>query len=296
MRSYHEDVRNDATEFLLEHEEMIVAAIEAGADWDYNDIDDLDEEWHNDIVDRAYSLSDAVFVLENCDNQETDSGLWEGKSAEEAIPIQAAYSYSNDVWFEAKGLYEGIKERFEELMGEQEEPDEGALANPLAKQAFEEFRKEEEEEQNPPVEQGSDDEISLIRRWLRLNEQAGGLWGGYPAGSSYIDARCGTGQGMPEVKGFVDFDHEFARRVPWLAGKYKRDVQARLDCLIDKTRPNMPPEVAWGAVLLFSKDSEIVSGYNPSTYRESVIYAILCERRFSPEDIREMAEALKRRV
>ena len=51
-----------------------------------------------------------------------------------------------------------------------------------------------------------------------------GTRGSYPLGGSYIDARCGTGYGMPDQYEYVMTDRKVAKQLPHLAGKYRDDV------------------------------------------------------------------------
>lgn len=228
MVDYEKDVEDEAKGFLADYEDMIKQAIKEGKDFDRNDIDDLDTAFHENITDRAYSPEDAVFILEHCENEETDSGLWEGSDWRDELSARASYSFSNDVWFKCEEIYKQIKEEYEshlatpdteeEELPEEELPEEEQ--NKLLDRLFEEHTSTKLE----PVEKGSQEEKELIERWLRLNENAG-LWGGYPVGSSYIDARCGSGHGMPDVKDYVDFDRELAQRCPHLADKRKEAVK-----------------------------------------------------------------------
>lgn len=221
--NYDADVLKDAVDFLDNHSDEFKDAISNGLDFDLNDIDGLDEWFHEEITDRSYSLTDASYILENCDNEETDSGLWEGKSPTEAIPIMAAYSYANDVWFKCEELYNEIKDSYKEILAEPESEDmEPPTEEYAIERAWGDFRKEYIEIK--PIEKGSEEEQRLIKRWLDLNPKAG-LWGGYPVGNSYIDARCGSGHGMPEVKDYVDIDQEIAQKCPHLRGKNRHEME-----------------------------------------------------------------------
>lgn len=233
MTDYEKDVENEARDFLANHEEMIKDAIKDGKDFDRNDIDDLDSAFHEDITGRSYSPEDAVFILEHCDNEETDRGLWEGLDDwREELRARAAYSFSNDVWSKCEGLYNEMKEELERRRGERlaEKTPEGESMMDTEPEPGDEqvildgVFKEYTTTKLEPVAQGSQEEKELIERWLRLNEMAG-LWGGYPVGRSYIDARCGSGHGMPDIKDYVDFDREFAQQAPHLAGKRKEYVK-----------------------------------------------------------------------
>lgn len=215
--NYLKDVLGDAVSFLQDHEEAIKDAIVDDLDFDRNDINCLDEDFHLDITDRAYTLSDAAYIIENCENEETDSGLWENQQPEDAIKTKAAFSFSMDVWLKCEELYQEIQVRYDEI--EEEGTPEGGMVD-LAWQEF--------EEKYIKVETyvlGSPDEERTLKRWLDLNANAG-IWSGSPFGSSYIDTRCGSGHGMPVIKDFVDFDNQAAAKLPHLKGKYRSDIQA----------------------------------------------------------------------
>lgn len=277
---YDTEVDHEARDFLLDHEELIIQALKDDADWDYNDIDNLDSLWHETIVDRSYALDDAAYILENCENEETDSGIWDGQDAQGMMSARAAYSYSNDVWFRCEEMYNGIKERMQEIKDDDEDSEK--TDDDIVQEAFYEFRHEYEVTISP-VGKGGEDELDLIRQWLRMNEHAG-MRGGYPVGSSYIDARCGTGHGMPEVKDYVEFDHEFAQRVPWLSGKYKDVVQNRHDELVEKKRITTHVDYS----LLNSLDTKQLMSKLPKY--------ISGDKRLSLADIREIIQKLENAV
>ena len=232
MVDYDDEVLKDSVGFLIDHEEMIVKALAKGADFDYNEIDNLDSAWHENIVDRAYTSDDAAFVLDNCKEEESDTGLWDGKDAKEALQCQAAYSYSNDCWWKTKELYDEMKASLEEV---EETTARLGIGEVTAQGIFDEF-KENHSDELLPVEKDSEEEKSHVGQWLHLAEAAGGYWSGYPVGSAYIDARCGVGFGMPDILDFVRFDHLLAKRVPWLAGKRREEVRARRDELLETER------------------------------------------------------------
>jgi hypothetical protein len=280
---YDDEIEKEARDFIIEHEDMFVEALKNDSDWDYNDIDDLDSCWHDDIVDRAYTLDDAAYILDNCHEEETDSGLWDGRDAQEAMSARAAYSYANDVWFKAEEMYNEIKERMKELVDEDE--DEETSEEISSQTAFDEF-KNDNGYKIVPVEKGSEEEISLIRQWLLRNDRDAGMRGGYPVGGSYIDSRCGTGHGIPDVKDYVDFDHEFAQRVPWLSGKYKDVVQKRYDYLMDLNRTL--EEVHYSE--LDTMDTNVRS------LRSMISGKILVDCRLKVSDIREIIRDLERGV
>lgn len=277
---YRDEVDEEARNFLIENEEMFVKALQNDADFDYNDIDDLDAYWHESIVDRAYTVADAEYILDNCENEETDSGIWEGLDYRDEMSARAAFSYSNDVWFACATLYDEIKERMQELID-----DENMDADVAAEKAFNEF-KAENDIKVAPVEKGSEDELNLIRRWLRANKEDAGMRGGYPVGASYIDSRCGTGHGMMDVKEYVEFDHLFAQKVPWLSGKYKEVVQERHDELVEAKR--VIKDVHYSDIDKMDT--------NTRNLNEIIAHKILADGRLRLKDIRGIIENLERGV
>lgn len=237
---YEKDVEEDAYQFLIEHADDFKDALRDCVEFDRNDIRCLDDDWHYAIVDRGYSPADAVYILDHCENEETDSGLWEGLDDwRDQLSARAAWSYALDVWFKAEELYNGLKDEVEaaieeatETVEEADDTEEALIA--IIDRVYSSFIRGYELQ---PVVQGSPAESELITRWLHLNERAG-LWGGYPLGSSYIDARCGSGHGMPDIKEYVDFDHDIAEMCPWLRGMKKHDIAARLVTI------SQPPQAA----------------------------------------------------
>lgn len=108
MINYEAEVEREARKFLIKQEELVVEAVTEDADFDRNDLEKLDTAFHEDIVDRAYTIQDAAFVIENCTNEADDFG---GRSDfRDKITQIAAYSFGNDVWFECERIYKEIKE------------------------------------------------------------------------------------------------------------------------------------------------------------------------------------------
>lgn len=114
--SYERIIEKEAIDFIDEQSDMLIEGIKDGADFDRNEIDALDRAWHENITDRAYSDTDAKFILEESRNVEDDRGLWDGTDPEESLRIQAAYTFSNDVWFKAQELYDDIKATVEDAL------------------------------------------------------------------------------------------------------------------------------------------------------------------------------------
>ena len=78
--------------------------------WDY------DDRIHETIDGSSFAiymnLQDAAFVVENADNVETDSGLWEGQEPIDAIKTQAFFTMR---WEVTEKLDELLKELENEI-------------------------------------------------------------------------------------------------------------------------------------------------------------------------------------
>lgn len=224
MLIYSNEVQRTALSFIVDNKTIITAGLADNADFNRDEIESLDEAFHSSVVDVAYTLSDAAWVLDNCDNEEDDEGLWQGLSPQEAVKAQAAYSFANDVWTACEKIYNELLASVypEALEGEEDEDDEaiGAFSDDETKpvwiaQTWDSFVREHTA---IPVEPGSTEEAELLAEWMEKSTGAG-AWGGYPLGESYIDIRCGAGFGMPHVLSYVNLDHDTAARLPHLAGK-----------------------------------------------------------------------------
>lgn len=236
MVDYRKEVESEAKDFIDNHEDDIKESILEGN----TDIDDvkphggLYEDFREECQ-PSYDLEDAAFVIKNCDNEESDSGIWEGQEPEDAIISKAIYSFQNDVWEKIREIFEEMVSEYEnqiaDLEDEHSETEESETVEEDEEKAEEEkkkimdaiFKEYIQEKEVTPVEKGSEEEKELIERWFRMQKEAG-MWGGYPVGSSYIDARCGAMFTEENIKDFVDFDHELAKKVPHLSGKYKEAV------------------------------------------------------------------------
>lgn len=109
--NYREYVEKEAKSFVEEFEVDLVDEIKAGNDdardyvYDYR----LHEWVDNDFI--YVDLKDSAEILEQSDNVETDSGLWEGLEPEKAIEAQAFYTYRNDLGEEIMEKFKDILER-----------------------------------------------------------------------------------------------------------------------------------------------------------------------------------------
>lgn len=244
--NYRKDVTQTAIGFLEFHADDFKEAIMDCKEFERNNIRPLEESFHYYVTDRAYTPEDAIYILEHCENEETDSGRWEGlKDWRQELSTRAAYSYSLDVWFKTEEMYKELVDLYaeaqtkyvEERMNTHPELDEDDICegrndqdiiNAIWKNYFEEL-------EPTRVTPGSQEELELLEEWLSLNKNAG-MWGSYPLGDSYIDDRSGSGHGMPEIKDYVDFDHEVAMRLPHMVNKRRESVEQRIEELKEKVK------------------------------------------------------------
>jgi len=261
--NYDTEIENEAYAFLSELEDDIKAAILDEIE-DISEIDcsesgygEIRDAFHEQVVDRAYSIEDAAYVIAECTEEETDTGLWEGREMHEAMQTCAAFSFGNDVWARVEEMYTELYEAFEtsyivvdddgnrhdgcEDRDFSEEDDaEGYIANEVEPEdregleviegrgnVDELWQEYEAENTESTVATGGEEELQVLRQWVRLNMKAG-EWGGYPLGSVYIDARCAPGYSMPDVKDFYDYDVVARHKVPSMVGKYGDAVKERI--------------------------------------------------------------------
>jgi hypothetical protein len=174
----------------------------------------------------------------------------------------AAFSYGNDVWEELTEQYDNLKSEYTDALDricdahreemrndpvvikhvrecpgldidtfidETIELNDDDLKHRAAQNVITQFSMDHTIQ---PIDPVNSEAVYAIRRWLKLNSEAG-MWSGYPVGSSYIDARCGVGYGMPEIKNYVDFDQRISYMLPALRGKNKEFMQQHLKELVD---------------------------------------------------------------
>lgn len=243
MVNYEIEVDKEAADFIEETMDEFLEAMEN--DENYFIDGDVDDRFFECVTDRSYSLTDAAFVIENSNNVESDSGLWDGQDPAEALETQAAFTFSNDVRSQVEDIYEDVKTQYddeyqrvydelEEKHGDDDsntydddydpEDDARIAARMFAREYFDEAYGSG----SVVVLTQTGDKIRLLERYIRLGEGAS-LWNGYPCGSSYIDSRCGVGFGMPEIHDYVECDHEVAQAIPDVRGKNRHEIKAYLE-------------------------------------------------------------------
>lgn len=215
--NYEKVIEKDAKEFISEHiDEFVELLIER----EEEPSDELLYGTLEESLDRSYTPEDSIFILNNSENEETDSGLWAGVDDwRRELEIRAAYTYLNDVREEIRSI---CKEAYDEFIDTVDEDPEynGDKETERAKSILSSYVETKIER----VEPGSEREKEILSEWIRLNSNVGER-GGYPLGGSYIDSRCGVGFGMPDQYEYVQTDRMAAKQLPHLDGKYRNDVR-----------------------------------------------------------------------
>lgn len=289
MKPYDQEIEDEAIAFILDNKDAFLLAVMQGKEFDRNQISCLDSRFDEEIQDRSYCVDDAIYILQNCENE--DDGFGGHDNWQDDLIQRAACSFANDVWFKTEAHYNRIKDVFESLKADEEAGDDLTEAT----QAFNVWEDQYAPAPIKPLEKGSDDERLALGEWLWLNKDSAGMRGGYPLGSSYIDSRCGSGHGMPAVKEYVEYDHELAKKVPWLAGKRKMEVLSRFDELLDEHKRLARHAVKYRDIdKLFPPSCDItkVNEAHNCTYQDAISSTIWNDKRLSLADIREIARKL----
>ena len=113
---YTQRVYEEARDLILDNKDTFKQPMINNKSFSLDEIDSLDRLFHETVVDRDYNLKEALFIIINTENEETDEGLWEGLDWRETVSTIAAYSYGNDVWLNAEKLYNICKTRYEDLL------------------------------------------------------------------------------------------------------------------------------------------------------------------------------------
>jgi len=95
FENYYSFIRENAEDFVDEYYEDFLSNVCNGDTDSYGYIDN-DGKLH-DWIDAEISMRDAVEILEQSDNVETDRGLWEGLEPISAIGAMGFWTYKNDM-------------------------------------------------------------------------------------------------------------------------------------------------------------------------------------------------------
>ena len=131
--NYKKLVEEIATDFVEEYKQELTEIIKENKDktsdyifdeaiyqkWDLNDKihEWIDTAWYGILRDDAFNgfnteFLTCAFIIEQSENTETDTGLWESQEPQEAIMTQAFFSLRNDVYFEVE---KKIKELIQDI-------------------------------------------------------------------------------------------------------------------------------------------------------------------------------------
>lgn len=156
FQNYSEYVVGQANDFYSEYIDEAITEIKDG-NTDMNEFlnDSRIHEWvDNDFI--YVDLLDSAQILDQSDNIEDDSGLWEGQEPVEAIKTQAFFTYRNDLSCAVDEIFsERLQTRLTELENKLEE--------------LEELQVNEEDEE---AEENLADEISELEEEIGYFEDA----------------------------------------------------------------------------------------------------------------------------
>lgn len=119
--NYNQNALSDARDMIDNFADAIAeqARDDKVSDDLFDDYLDGDDYHHTNHVDKEYSLSEADGILEQLsEDEETDTGLWEGLAPREAISAQAAYTYGNAVLRRWQSYIGELNELLDDVIGE----------------------------------------------------------------------------------------------------------------------------------------------------------------------------------
>src|SRR5271157_256265 len=155
MKSYDDEILEEAVDFLKENEDDIIQAIMGDKDFDRNEISCLDT--FEEFVDPSFSTEDALVILDESHDEGEDYGE---QDPEKALVNKAMSAYQNDAWTKTEDLYNQMKEQLDDIT-----PVEGQT---VEKTAFDEIVRENTSLAPLPVKKDSKEELDLLREWLSL--------------------------------------------------------------------------------------------------------------------------------
>lgn len=133
MKTYYEEIKEETKDFIDNYKEELEEIIKENKEetkdyifdeaiyqkWDLTDKihEWLDSAWYGFLrrdfaEDCKTELSSAVKILEESEEKETDSGLWEGEDPEKAIQTQAFFTTRQDLHFEIEKQIKNLIENY----------------------------------------------------------------------------------------------------------------------------------------------------------------------------------------
>lgn len=163
--SAESDAADTVEEFIDEIVEMLISDGEASKDL-LNDYGRGDSYHHERHVDKDYSLLEAANLLDQLDRfEETDEGLWEGRSPREAVAAQAAYTYGNAVYSMFQDLIGDVNDRARDVLDEFENR-KGELKDRIG-----ELEKQRDEEEDGARRKELEGEVEKLENRLERLEE-----------------------------------------------------------------------------------------------------------------------------
>ena len=162
MKTYNDEILEEAIAFLEKNKKDIIKALTASKNFDSNDIDCLDT--FTESINPSFTVEDAITILDESSSEGESFGE---HNPEKALIYKAVNAYQNDVWFKTKELYKEMKEQLDEL-NDNDEPFENAT-----KKAFDKVISIYSPPEIIPVEKDSPEERKLIGNWLLLRMLSG---------------------------------------------------------------------------------------------------------------------------
>lgn len=116
FKNYFKKLEGDAKDFLDYYFDDFLDDIKGGYGNDYHGMIDGNDGKLHDHIDQELDLNEASDILDQCINEETDSGMWNGLPPREAISSQAFWSYKNDILYHE--IPKQMKEKLEDILDE----------------------------------------------------------------------------------------------------------------------------------------------------------------------------------
>lgn len=154
-------------------EDFFEAVRDEGTSFDYYEF--FSDKVHED-VDREFiytGLVDCAEIIENAQEVETDSGLWDGQEPEDAIKTMAFFTLRNEVMLELRSVISSeLDYRKDELAGEIESLDSDANFNKeRLEKAQERFEEIEDDEQYEDEAEALEGEIDALQAEIDATDE-----------------------------------------------------------------------------------------------------------------------------
>jgi predicted ribosome quality control (RQC) complex YloA/Tae2 family protein len=156
FQNYQKFLQDDAENFVNEYWDKLLDEIKDGGIGKHDAWTFIDDDCYiHEHVDGHYiDFDDAYWILKGCDDEETDSGLWEGQSPKDAIVTMAFFTYRAEL---TRAVAREFAARLEEYLEEQT-----AVLETLENEYNDLERKRDSMEGELDVLQGMSDEVEQM--------------------------------------------------------------------------------------------------------------------------------------